>query len=112
MAAQPKPSAIAQGPYRRVGTGGPVRAAQQRSPCGSESSVRRRVPRTKNTPSNKMTKVRLNHGGSFVYGMMRLPAAVALLAFVVYTFASAPGAATPPPAKDWTSWALGLVALT
>ena len=39
-------------------------------------------------------------------------AAVALLAFVVYTFALAPGAATPPPAKDWTSWALGLVALT
>ena len=39
-------------------------------------------------------------------------AGVALLAFVVYTFASAPGAATPPPAKDWTSWALGLVALT
>ena len=39
-------------------------------------------------------------------------AAVVLLAFVVYTFALAPGAATPPPAKDWTSWALGLVALT
>ena len=39
MAVQRKPSATAQGPYRRVGTGGPVRAAQQRSPCGSEISV-------------------------------------------------------------------------
>ena len=75
----------------------PARTTPSKSPAKSAPAAATKVP-----PSPFLPVVRDFY----------IVAAVALLAFVVYTFALAPGAATPPPAKDWTSWALGLVALT
>ena len=88
----------------------PAKPAAKRAAKSPARSLTPKSPAAKSAPAAKVPSPFL----PVVRDFLNL-AAGALVAFVLYTFYTLTRAtvtATPPPAKDWTSWALGLVALT